>query len=110
MDDGSTDETLCDRAQVCFGLVSVITQSNQGAASARNKAYSLCQGDYIQWLDADDILGPDKINKTAGAIAARGNPSHAGSPQRLVDSATESIGPDFLRHHFGVTSLQSNGC
>jgi glycosyltransferase involved in cell wall biosynthesis len=39
----------------------VITQENQGASTARNKAFSLCQGDYIQWLDADDLLSRDKI-------------------------------------------------
>ena len=27
------------------------------------KAFSLCQGDYIQWLDADDLLAPGKINR-----------------------------------------------
>jgi Glycosyltransferase like family 2 len=31
--------------------------------AARNKAYELCQGDYIQWLDADDLLSRDKIAK-----------------------------------------------
>ena len=37
------------------------SQNNQGAAAARNKAFSLCQGEYIQWLDADDLLAPHKI-------------------------------------------------
>src|SRR6185295_4916198 len=36
-------------------------QENQGAAATRNKAFSLCQGDYIQWLDAEDLLSRDKI-------------------------------------------------
>jgi glycosyltransferase involved in cell wall biosynthesis len=43
--------------------VSVVTQENQGVCAARNKAYELCQGDYIQWLDADDLLSPDKVAK-----------------------------------------------
>ena len=43
--------------------MSVVSQENQGAAAARNKALSLCQGEYIQWLDADDLLSPDKIAK-----------------------------------------------
>jgi len=30
---------------------------------ARNTAFSLCQGDYIQWLDADDLLDPYKVEK-----------------------------------------------
>jgi len=38
-------------------------QENRGAAAARNKAYSIAQGDYIQWLDADDLLAPDKISE-----------------------------------------------
>src|SRR5258708_23557654 len=41
--------------------VRVFTQSNRGAAAARNSAFSLCRGDYVQWLDADDLLAPDKI-------------------------------------------------
>jgi glycosyltransferase involved in cell wall biosynthesis len=41
----------------------VVTQPNQGASAARNKAFSLSQGDYIQWLDADDLLAPDKISR-----------------------------------------------
>jgi glycosyltransferase involved in cell wall biosynthesis len=45
------------------GNVRVATQENQGAAAARNHAYSLCQGNFIQWLDADDLLAPDKISR-----------------------------------------------
>src|SRR5690606_5708868 len=39
----------------------VVRQENGGAPSARNTAYSLAQGEYIQWLDADDLLHPEKI-------------------------------------------------
>ena len=42
--------------------VKVITQPNSGACEARNNAFKLAQGDYIQWLDADDLLDPDKIS------------------------------------------------
>lgn len=61
VDDGSTDETLAISRQFTSDTVKVATQPNQGAAAARNKAYSICQGDYLQWLDADDLLAPDKI-------------------------------------------------
>ena len=49
--------------QFASRMFSVVTQENQGASAARNKAFELCQGDYIQWLDADDLLSPDKIAK-----------------------------------------------
>lgn len=61
VDDGSTDRTLAIARQFESDGVCVVTQRNQGAAVARNHAFSLSRGDYIQWLDADDLLAPDKI-------------------------------------------------
>src|ERR1700693_2287513 len=61
VDDGSIDGTLSIARQFASKTVSIVTQANQGAPAARNKAFELCQGDYIQWLDADDLLSADKI-------------------------------------------------
>jgi glycosyltransferase involved in cell wall biosynthesis len=63
VDDGSRDRTLPIARQFTSKVISVVTQENQGAAAARNRALELCQGDYIQWLDADDVLAPDKIER-----------------------------------------------
>ncbi len=61
VDDGSTDQTLLVARRFESKSVRVVTQENRGAAAARNQALTLSQGDYIQWLDADDLLAPDKI-------------------------------------------------
>jgi glycosyltransferase involved in cell wall biosynthesis len=61
VDDGSKDQTLSVARRFASKETSIVTQTNQGAAAARNKAFALCQGDYIQWLDADDLLSGDKI-------------------------------------------------
>jgi len=61
VDDGSKDGTLALARSFESDVVKVFTHNNQGAAATRNKAYSLSCGDYIQWLDADDLLAPDKI-------------------------------------------------
>ncbi|MGB9289689.1 MAG: glycosyltransferase family 2 protein [Terracidiphilus sp.] len=63
VDDGSKDGTLHVAQQFETNGVRVVTQKNQGAAATRNAAYRLCTGDYIQWLDADDLLSPNKIQK-----------------------------------------------
>jgi glycosyltransferase involved in cell wall biosynthesis len=68
VDDGSTDQTLLIVQKFASETVSVVTQENQGVCAARNKAYNLCQGDYIQWLDADDLLSPNKIAKQMEAV------------------------------------------
>jgi len=61
VDDGSSDNTArVVRSHEC-SFVKLVAQENQGAARARNRALSLAQGDYIQWLDADDLLAPDKV-------------------------------------------------
>jgi len=61
VDDGSKDRTTEIARQFESKGVRVIPQSNQGASAARNAAFKISQGDYIQWLDADDLLAPDKI-------------------------------------------------
>lgn len=61
VDDGSTDRTVEVARRFQAKGVRVVTQENRGAAAARNAAFSLSQGDYIQWLDADDLMAPDKI-------------------------------------------------
>jgi glycosyltransferase involved in cell wall biosynthesis len=78
VDDGSTDGTLATARRFASSEVTVIAQTNQGAAAARNNAYSLCQGDYVQWLDADDLLSPDKISRQMEV---------AGGPRILLSSA-----------------------
>src|SRR5947207_15939264 len=68
VDDGSTDRTLAVARRFESNEVRVLTQANQGAAAARNKAFSLSRGDYIQWLDADDLLSPDKVARQMEAV------------------------------------------
>jgi glycosyltransferase involved in cell wall biosynthesis len=63
VDDGSRDGTLSVARQFDSKGVSIVSQSNQGASAARNRALNLAQGDYLQWLDADDLLAPDKVQK-----------------------------------------------
>jgi glycosyltransferase involved in cell wall biosynthesis len=73
VDDGSRDQTLQVARHFASKNVSVVTQENQGASAARNRALELCQGDYIQWLDADDLLAPDKIAKQVEASDRHGS-------------------------------------
>ena len=74
VDDGSTDRTLAIARRFASQSVAVVSDPNRGAAAARNKAYSMCQGEYIQWLDADDILAPEKIKKQMDAVLAGATP------------------------------------
>ena len=43
--------------------VTLIRQKNAGAAAARNRAFLASEGAYVQFLDADDLIAPDKIER-----------------------------------------------
>jgi glycosyltransferase involved in cell wall biosynthesis len=68
VDDGSTDRTAEIARRFASEGVVVVSTKNQGAAAARNHALQLSQGDYIQWLDADDLLAPDKVERQLAAL------------------------------------------
>lgn len=61
VDDGSPDDTLAVARGYEARGVRVIAQPNAGAAAARNAAYRASSGTFVQFLDADDLLAPDKI-------------------------------------------------
>jgi hypothetical protein len=63
VDDGSTDSSraIADAAAGCDARVRVIHQDNQGVGAARNAGLAVASGEYINFLDADDLLAPDKL-------------------------------------------------
>lgn len=62
VDDGSTDHThaILDRFQ---GEIVIIRQKNQGPSAARNNAVKVSKGEYLAFVDADDLWLPEKLAK-----------------------------------------------
>jgi glycosyltransferase involved in cell wall biosynthesis len=61
LDDGSTDASASVVKQIQSPLVQLERQPNRGQTAALNAALRLATGDYIQYLDADDLIAPEKI-------------------------------------------------
>jgi len=99
VDDGSSDRTLWIASQFESEGVIVVSQKNEGAAAARNKAFSLSKGDFIQWLDADDLLDPDKIAMQVEAL------DHCQSKRTLLSSAWGQFIYRYYRAEFVPTAL-----
>jgi glycosyltransferase involved in cell wall biosynthesis len=71
VNDGSTDDIEGALALYAHHRsMRVIDQENQGLPNARNRGLSLARGDFIQFLDADDWLHPEKIDRAVGAFEA----------------------------------------
>lgn len=58
VDDGSTDDTLDRLAGMGEARLRVLSQANQGPAAARNLGWRSSRGEFVQFLDSDDILPP----------------------------------------------------
>ena len=68
LDDGSTDDSLSViRAIEHFTPLRVLATANKGAQVARNTLLSQANGQYIQFLDADDWLEPGKVERQLAA-------------------------------------------
>ena len=61
IDDGSTDDTV-DIIRRYGERVVLLTQQNQGAAVARNAGLAAAEGEYIAFLDSDDVWLPGKLS------------------------------------------------
>ncbi len=74
VNDGSSDNTLAIAKKFESRSLRVLSQENKGASAARNRALEYAQGDFIQWLDADDLLASNKISEQM-KIAGNGGTS-----------------------------------
>jgi glycosyltransferase involved in cell wall biosynthesis len=67
VNDGSTDNSLNMAKKVkeefCNVNIIIISQENRGASAARNTGIKIAKGEYIQFLDADDIISSNKISE-----------------------------------------------
>lgn len=122
VDDGSTDGTGA-RVRAYGDRVRYIRQGNAGAGAARNRGLAVATGDYIAFLDADDLWRPEKLevqleiavrHPASGLIACDGGrfsggdvePGHLLSPW-VVDRLAE-CGSGELSGRFYREALRSN--
>jgi hypothetical protein len=87
VDDGSTDDTRQIAERHVQDGVRVIVQANRGAAAARNTALRAARGDYLQFLDADDLLWPDKLARQMNRVQQLQQDRPDGAARILLSAA-----------------------
>ena len=71
VDDGSTDRSL--EVVRSFGSrVKLVQQRNQGPGAARNAGLAVAAGEFIQFMDSDDLASRNKLQVQAGALEREG--------------------------------------
>ncbi|MGF1524073.1 MAG: glycosyltransferase family 2 protein [Leptolyngbyaceae cyanobacterium] len=93
VDDGSTDNSR----QVVHGFqddrIRLLTGANRGVAIARNRGIEQAQGDYLAFLDADDIWMPDKLAAQLAALQTQPEAALAYSWCDYIDNAGRWLCP-----------------
>ena len=74
VNDGSTDETTLNILNtISDSRIKVIHQVNSGVAIARNQGIKEAKGNYIAFLDHDDLFGKNKLKKLYDIISSSSN-------------------------------------
>lgn len=74
VDDGSTDSSgkICDEYTIKDSRFKVIHKENGGLSSARNEGIKYAVGEYIAFMDSDDMVSPDFLSRLYSAAEATG--------------------------------------
>ena len=108
VDDGSTDgsaaiaESYVDRDE----RFKLVTRPNGGLSAARNTGLEYVTGDYLAFLDSDDVLPPNAYELLVGSLEKTGSDFATGKVRRLTRNGTRAA--TFLREAFRETRLKTH--
>ncbi len=91
VNDGSTDSTLDLVQAIQDERIKIFTYPNSGPNPTRNRGFSHACGQYISFLDADDLWSPDKLEKQLQAIESSSSAKVAYSWTNWVNEKGELI-------------------
>ncbi|CDF80632.1 glycosyltransferase (GT2) [Formosa agariphila KMM 3901] len=94
VDDGSTDGSFEFALTYVSQKIKVLKNKGKGACAARNYGFELSTGDYIQFLDADDILSLDKIERQVEALKGRQDLLAVCNTVHFIDAVESGICTD----------------
>lgn len=103
VDDGSTDDTVAVISEF-FPSVKLITQTNSGVAAARNKGIENASGEWIAFLDADDIWLPNKVQDQLELLATEPDAQMTYSAWHVWPSQNPTPDSDLLFYLQNVTN------
>lgn len=92
VDDGSTDGTSEALVQTVDPRLTVIPQSNRGSSAARNTGISAARGEYVAFLDGDDLWTRDKLERHVRFLESHPATDMAFSLSRIIDEFGRSTG------------------
>lgn len=91
VDDGSTDGTADAVARVDDPRVRYVAQPNRGPAAARNTGIAQARGEYVVFLDSDDLFLPSYLERSEAALRATPGAGFAYGDAYVFDDLTGKV-------------------
>ena len=118
VDDGSTDSSLdiCKKYAASDGRIAIYLKKNGGLSSARNYGIARASGDYLFFIDSDDMITPDCLERLYGALVQSGADVAVANHQKFFDklekregdrSVSLLSGKKYVRDIFGPRCIGS---
>lgn len=103
VDDGSTDASgvLCDRLAAGHQTIRAVHTLNKGVSAARNTGIETACGEYVMFMDADDILKEDALK----SLYVPDYDFVVGGFEKVTSSAVRAYVPDSSMHYDGVKGM-----
>jgi glycosyltransferase involved in cell wall biosynthesis len=92
VDDGSPQPEEIDLLAAALDRVQVIHQQRSGSAISRNVALARARGEFVAFLDDDDLIEPQKLERQVAELRAHPRAVGCHTQFRLIDAAGDSIG------------------
>lgn len=98
VNDGSTDQIAAWAAEISDTRVKVISQENQGLPGARNTGITHAKGEFVAFLDADDLWESTKLKKQVDCLDSKPEVGLVYTWTLLVDQQGKSTGTVTASH------------
>lgn len=94
INDGSQDDTLAIIANIQDQRIKVFSYPNAGLSASRNRGFGRSCGEFIAFLDADDLWTTDKLESQLKALQQNLQAAVAYSWTDHIDECGQILGPD----------------
>jgi len=108
VDNGSTDETQ-QRLEPYLGRIRYVRQEDRGRAGARNRAIEEAEGDYIAFLDSDDVWLPGKLERQVTVLDAERDMGLVHGHVEVIDGRGEPLLRETEEHRQMFTDAHRGG-
>jgi CDP-glycerol glycerophosphotransferase len=108
VDDGSTDASaaIAEDFSARDARFKMVRQANGGLSAARNTGLSVATGEFIAFVDSDDVVAPEAYELLVGSLDKSGSDIASGNVHRLTGRGTRQA--RFLARTFAETRLSTH--